>query len=478
MILRDQTYKEKLIYLSLPISGISIFLKYKDFYLTAGIVLLIAMICSMSFLYISNSENGKTFRSSALSSLGFIIITFSAITADTKHLNLIFLLGVAFLAVFSEINFSLISVLVYTFMTSLLNGSTEKNKIVSLLIAVFIIILANYFSDFMSLIYICLTMLSLYLVAELALNGLSFINFFTTEKLVNLLFIFFSLVSSFILYLNKNRFLKVIASPTEEKEKEADQKKNIQEEELNDSTEMIKIEENVSPEIPLMSTEKEEEKQPEMQINSSFDDSSTNLETRDRTEAEKEVLPISAEVTTEKKKSENLIDYSVFMSEKTFLFVLVKSNEALFDISMKRAKVCSEIAEMIGANSSLALAGSFFADCGKLNSQNYIKESLKLIKQYGLPEEILTIAKEHHFKFGKPSSRESAITMLLFKLDSSIHFFETQGKKFKVEPIINNVTDSLLMAGKLDYSELSISEYKFIKDYLMEEVPKLYDYFT
>ncbi|MGP1612930.1 MAG: hypothetical protein ACTTG8_07535, partial [Catonella sp.] len=111
-------------------------------------------------------------------------------------------------------------------------------------------------------------------------------------------------------------------------------------------------------------------------------------------------------------------------------------------------------------------------------SNNYIVEGLVLAKDNNFPNEVTAFIKEHNFKLGYPKSRETAITMIVCKFSTTIFYLENKGIKRSLTQIVDGVMDSCLMSGRLDASGLSLNEYKFIKDYLMEEARTSYDYFS
>lgn len=429
---KEIKFKMNLLFISIPLSGLAALLRYRDFYKSLEFVLLLFILSVMTILYsyISNEQKEEQFQHSLLSTIGFIIITSSSVIADYKYLNLFFLFVVSLLAIYSELNFSLLTVLSYAFLMTLLGIGTKEFTVLSLLSAIFILILTRFYSDIMSLFYVILTIISLNVVGILILNNLDLSSLSVDEKIIDIGIVIASICFSYILFLNKKRKDLVL---------EAENMK------INSS-----VEGKVYSEGMLSETETIKANGEAVTIVKAIEELSPNEE----------------------------FDYEGFMDDKNPLYVLVKSNQTVFEASMKRARICSEIAKKIGADNKLAAAGGFFSDCGKLYSNNYIKESLQLIKQYGLPNTLLQIAKEHHFKFGYPSSKEAAIVMILFKLESSISFFEVKGKFFPSGHVVNNVTDTLLMSGKFDKSKLEIQDYKYIKDYLTEEVLKEYDYFS
>ena len=166
------------------------------------------------------------------------------------------------------------------------------------------------------------------------------------------------------------------------------------------------------------------------------------------------------------------------MSENNTAYKLLSANEELFNKASRTSKLVKDIAKLIEGRVSLAEVGSFFAECGRAVSNNYVKEGLILAKENNFPIEITDFIKEHNFKLGYPRSKETAITMIVCKLGSTVDFLEGKGVKRSVTAIVDSVMDSCLMAGRLDASGLSLNEYKFIKDYLLEEARVSYDYFS
>ena len=200
--------------------------------------------------------------------------------------------------------------------------------------------------------------------------------------------------------------------------------------------------------------------------------------------AEEEVK-ISSEVipdTVEKQNVEDKIsypkDYSYLLNNDIAVYKKMAENEKLFNIAEKNSRFVKEIIELLGGNVSLAKTGAFYAECGRLISNNYIIEGLGLAKDNNFPNEVTAFIKEHNFKLGYPKSRETAITMIVCKFSATISYFESKGIRRSLTQIVDGVMDSCLMAGRLDASGLSLNEYKFIKDYLMEEARVSYDYFS
>lgn len=196
----------------------------------------------------------------------------------------------------------------------------------------------------------------------------------------------------------------------------------------------------------------------------------SKLTSRKNTISEPDENPIS--------EIEKVKDYSYLFSEDIKTYNMLVSNEKLYNAAKRTSKFVKEITKLVGGNCSLAEVGAFYAECGRLISSNYIKEGLILAKQDNFPKEVTNFIKEHNFKLGRPSSRETAITMLVCKLTSTIEYLESKGIKHSIVNITDGVMDSCLMAGRLTASGLSLNDYKVIKDYLMEEAKLNYDYFN
>ena len=181
------------------------------------------------------------------------------------------------------------------------------------------------------------------------------------------------------------------------------------------------------------------------------------------------------------------------------------------------ANLAETAAFEIGANTSLARAGAYYHDIGKLKNPQMFSEnqtgynvhddlapetSAKIITQhpkngvemgleYGLPRIIIDVIREHHgtslvkyfyFKALKeygaekvteeeyryqgtiPSSRESAVVMLADTVEAAVRSVLGQGKTLdEAEALIRTLMKDKLDDGQLDHSGLGIHELEIIR---------------
>lgn len=417
------------IFFSVPLCAAFGMLQFGDIFKTVGIALFVSAFCIIYKLYdrytgITEDNKKSSIKQELLSVSGFIFTVCFAVFADISTFRWMFLIGVMLSALLSGIISSFMSVFAYVLITTIFTEATPEYVAKTILTAVILIILTGYFSDFMSLIYSIISLLSFEIAFFLILHGMDIEMLFTMYYLKEALVITICLIIGWLIFKQINSTSDGVEAATEEYAKE-----------------------NVTTAIEKSSTLKEA------------------VETK----------PVGVSLIDKEPEDR---DYSYLLSKNNSAYRLIVGNEELFNKALRTSKLVKDITELIEGRISLAEVGGFFAECGRAVSNNYIKEGLILAKENNFPIEVTDFIKEHNFKLGYPRSRETAITMIVCKLGSTVDFLEEKGVKRSVTAIVDSVMDSCLMAGRLDASGLSLNEYKFIKDYLLEEARVSYDYFS
>lgn len=98
----------------------------------------------------------------------------------------------------------------------------------------------------------------------------------------------------------------------------------------------------------------------------------------------------------------------------------------VFKHSRLVARLSSQAAAEIGANSLLAEAGGLYHEIGAGISADSVQESLRICKKYRLPASVQDMVKEHDADKKTPSTKESAIVMLS---DTIVTLMEDNRKK-------------------------------------------------
>lgn len=443
------------IFFSVPLCAAFGMLQFGDIFKAVGITLFVCAFCIIYKLYdrytraaLDNKKCG--IKQEIFSVSGFIFTVCVAVFSDISTLRWLFLIGILLSVFFSGIISSFMSVFAYVLITTIFTEATPEYVAKSLLTAVILIILTRYYSDFVSLVYSIICLLSFEAAFFLILHGMDMEMLFSLYYLKEALIITTCVIIGWLMFKQINSIIK-----------EAEANINVSDNAGTSSNSEVL-------ETGIMTTEEE------------------NSEDGDTTSVEKDTILVET-IETETVGTNDIVltdkepqdkDYSYLLSENNTAYKLLSANEELFKKASRTSKLVKDIAKLIEGRVSLAEVGSFFAECGRAVSNNYVKEGLILAKENNFPIEVTDFIKEHNFKLGYPRSKETAITMIVCKLNQTIDFLDGKGLKRSVTAIVDSVMDSCLMAGRLDASGLSLNEYKFIKDYLLEEARVSYDYFS
>lgn len=443
------------IFFSVPLCAAFGMLQFGDIFKAVGITLFVCAFCIIYKLYdrytraaLDNKKCG--IKQEIFSVSGFIFTVCVAVFSDISTLRWLFLIGILLSVFFSGIISSFMSVFAYVLITTIFTEATPEYVAKSLLTAVILIILTRYYSDFVSLVYSIICLLSFEAAFFFILHGMDMEMLFSLYYLKEALVITICVIIGWLMFKQINSIIK-----------EAEVNINVSDNAGTSSNSEVL-------ETGIMTTEEE------------------NSEDGDTTSVEKDTILVET-IEAETVDTNDIViidkeledkDYSYLLSENNTAYKLISANEKLFNKSKRTSKLVKDIAKLIEGRVSLAETGSFFAECGRAVSNNYVKEGLILAKENNFPIEVTDFIKEHNFKLGYPRSKETAITMIVCKLNQTIDFLDGKGLKRSVTAIVDSVMDSCLMAGRLDASGLSLNEYKFIKDYLLEEARVRYDYFS
>ena len=443
------------IFFSVPLCAAFGMLQFGDIFKAVGITLFVCAFCIIYKLYdrytraaLDNKKRG--IKQEIFSVSGFIFTVCVAVFSDISTFRWIFLIGILLSVFFSGIISSFMSVFAYVLITTIFTEATPEYVAKSLLTAVILIILTRYYSDFVSLVYSIICLLSFEAAFFLILHGMDMEMLFSLYYLKEALVITICVIIGWLMFKQINSIIK-----------ETEENINVSDNAGTSSNSEVL-------ETGIMTTKEE------------------NSEDGDTTSVEKDTILVETieagtvntnDIVIIDKEPEDK-DYSYLLSENNSAYRLLSGNEELFKKAKRTSKLVKDIAKLIEGRVSLAETGSFFAECGRAVSNNYVKEGLILAKENNFPIEVTDFIKEHNFKLGYPRSKETAITMIVCKLNQTIDFLNGKGMKRSVTAIVDSVMDSCLMAGRLDASGLSLNEYKFIKDYLLEEARVSYDYFS
>lgn len=163
--------------------------------------------------------------------------------------------------------------------------------------------------------------------------------------------------------------------------------------------------------------------------------------------------------------------YELLLSEDNELILRMKEHsEPLYNHCRLIGDLSARAASIIGVNEAIAKAGGYYHEIGKIVGKNYIEEGLKLAEEYGFPDELREILKQHNIKHGKPTFVESAIVMISDNIVSTIDYIDKTGdQKFSSDKIVDSLFRMRMDKGTFDDCGLSVKDFKLLKEFYQKE---------
>jgi len=202
---------------------------------------------------------------------------------------------------------------------------------------------------------------------------------------------------------------------------------------------------------------------------------------------------------------------------------LRKKAKGTFTHSLEVGTLAEAAAEAIGANSLLVRVGAYYHDIGKMkkpeyyieNQEDYVNkhdalspnmsclilashviDGLDLAEEYGLPQDIRDLIKQHHgtrimhyfyrkaldsmngrsqeidevdFRYPgpKPQTREAAILMIADAVHGASRTFHEQPSPAQLQGMIDRLTDAILADGQLDDCDITLREIGLVKEAML-----------
>ena len=205
--------KNNILFFSAPLCAVPGMIKFQDIYKTMGLILFICVFCAIYELYKKIAVGKENviragFKSEILTVLAFIVTVSFGIFADIPVLRWLFLTGVLLAAIFSGVMSALMSIFAYVLVITVFTEVTPEFVANSFLLAVITVILTQYFSDFMSVIYSVITVLSFETAFLIIMHGLKPERFITTSFIADTFIISDCIIAGWILYSITSRKLQ------------------------------------------------------------------------------------------------------------------------------------------------------------------------------------------------------------------------------------------------------------------------------
>ena len=159
-----------------------------------------------------------------------------------------------------------------------------------------------------------------------------------------------------------------------------------------------------------------------------------------------------------------------------------KLKEALPNIYMHSIEIgnlSAGAAKLINAKETVVFAGGCYHEIGRINGKQkkqegrqYIDDGVKLLKKYGVADEIINVVREHNIHYDKPTSKEAAIVMLSDSILSSLKYLyeHKAAEEIKIEEVVSSIINRRFEKGLLDQSGLNVEELVKLNEYYVKKM--------
>ncbi|MBR3771733.1 MAG: hypothetical protein IKL07_05645, partial [Clostridium sp.] len=99
-------------------------------------------------------------------------------------------------------------------------------------------------------------------------------------------------------------------------------------------------------------------------------------------------------------------------------------------------------------------------------------DGVKLLKKYGVADEIINVVREHNIHYDKPTSKEAAIVMLSDSILSSLKYLyeHKAAEEIKIEEVVSSIINRRFEKGLLDQSGLNVEELVKLNEYYVKKM--------
>lgn len=150
---------------------------------------------------------------------------------------------------------------------------------------------------------------------------------------------------------------------------------------------------------------------------------------------------------------------------------LKEYSEKLYQHSERIALLSERAAQAVGGNAVLAKAGGFYHDIGHVEEdENYIEAGVRIGREYGFPEELLAVIRQHSTSSMLPRSVEAAIVMLSDCIISTSDFLAKSGKREKLsnQKLVTSIFQNRLEKGDLEQSGMTEEQIRLLREFYVE----------
>lgn len=144
---------------------------------------------------------------------------------------------------------------------------------------------------------------------------------------------------------------------------------------------------------------------------------------------------------------------------------------ALYEHSKRIGELSWKAAQAIGGDALLARAGGLYHEIGRIEEEeDYIEAGSKLGREYGFPDRLLEVMRQHSTGFELPRSAEAAVVMLCDCIISTSDYLAKSGKREKIsdKQLVTSIFQNRLEKGNLEDAGMTVEQIQALKEFYIE----------
>lgn len=159
-------------------------------------------------------------------------------------------------------------------------------------------------------------------------------------------------------------------------------------------------------------------------------------------------------------------DMMAYLQDDFPLLLQLKEQDTLYQHSYEISRLSGLAARKLGCNEALAAVGGMFHEAGRmLSPENYMEGNAVLAEQYGFPEDLVAVIRQHNTGSEIPKSPEAAIVMLSDCIVSTSEYLRKNGKRDAIsdDQLVMSIFTNRINKGGLDEAGLTDAQLDTLK---------------
>mgnify|MGYP000953200719 FL=1 len=159
-------------------------------------------------------------------------------------------------------------------------------------------------------------------------------------------------------------------------------------------------------------------------------------------------------------------DMMAYLQDDYPLILQLKEENTLYQHSYEISRLSGLAARELGCNEALAAVGGMFHEAGRmLSPDNYMEGNAVLAEQYGFPEDLAAVIRQHNTGSEIPKSPEAAVVMLSDCIVSTSEYLRKNGKRGAIsdDQLVMSIFTNRINKGGLDEAGLTDAQLDTLK---------------